>query len=74
MRLRNRVRLVREKLGVSQHELSRQTGLSRMTIRAVERDNGYVPNGSVMTRLSDALGETDLFWFEDDATRVEAVA
>jgi DNA-binding XRE family transcriptional regulator len=64
MRLRNRVLATREGLALSQHELSRRTGLSRMTLRAVERDDGYEPNSTVMTMLCEALDAPDLFWWE----------
>jgi len=64
MRLRNRVRERREQARISQHELSRMTGLSRMTIRAVERDDGYEPLATVMTVLCAALNDAELFWWE----------
>ena len=66
MKMRNRVLATRAEMGISQHELCRRTGLSRLTIRAVERDDGYTPNGAVMLRLSEALGAdmNSLFWSE----------
>ena len=75
MRLRNKVLKTRESLGISQHELSRRTGLSRMTLRAVERNDGYEPNSTVMTSLCEALDAPDLFWWERDAEpEAQAVA
>lgn len=72
MKLRNRVRQAREDKGLSQYDLSRSTGLSRVTIRAVERDDGYEPNSTVMTMLCQALDDPDLFWWERQPA--EAVA
>ena len=71
--LRNRVREVRTKLGISQRELVRRTGLSRQTLSAIERDNGYSPNGTVMASLGQALDADlgDLFWI--DTTEPEQV-
>ena len=71
MRLRNKVLAARDAKRLSQHELSRITGLSRMTLRAVERDDGYEPNSTVMTMLCTALDDPDLFWWErEPATAV----
>lgn len=66
MRLRNRVKTARRELDISQRELARRTGLSRLTIRAIERDNGYSPNGTVMVRIATALDSDiqTLFWSE----------
>jgi DNA-binding XRE family transcriptional regulator len=72
MRLRNRVLVKRAEQRISQHELSRRTGLSRMTLRAVERDDGYEPNSTVMTALCEALDDPDLFWWERES--VEAAS
>lgn len=72
MRLRNRVRKVREDKGQSQYDLSRGTGLSRVTIRAVERDDGYEPNSTVMTVLCEALDDPDLFWWEREPAQAAA--
>ena len=72
MRLRNKVLATREAKGISQHELSRKTGLSRMTLRAVERDDGYQPISTVMTMLCESLDDPDLFWWEREP--IEAVA
>lgn len=70
MQLRNKVLVTREARGISQHELSRMTGLSRMTLRAVERNDGYEPNSTVMTVLCAALDDPGLFWWEREPTAV----
>lgn len=69
MKLRNKVKATREAVGISQHALSLRTGLSRVTLRSIERDDGYTPNGSVMLKLASELGVSmnDLFWSESNA-------
>ncbi len=64
-RLRNRVRTIRAERGLSQRELCRMASVSRQTLSVIERDDGYTPTAAVMGRLSDALGDTDLFWREE---------
>lgn len=67
--LSNRIREIREQRGMSQRELGRLTGLSRQTLSAIERNDGYSPNGNVMVRLAEALGTPlqELFWSEPSA-------
>lgn len=74
MRLRNRVFEIRKALGLSQHQLSRLTGLSRMTIRAIERDMGHEASTDTQRKLCAALNRTDLFWMEREDTDPAAPA
>jgi putative transcriptional regulator len=73
--LRNSVKRTREELGLSQRELGRKTGLSRQTLSAIEQDDGYSPNASVMAAVAEALDAKlgDLFWL-DSEDRSEAIA
>ena len=64
MLLKNRVLVRRTALGISQHELSRRTGLSRVTIRAIERDPSHNVSAEVQRRLAEALDDPGLFWLE----------
>lgn len=65
-RLRNRVRAVRIEAGLSQRQLGLRTGLSRVTLRSIERDDGYTPNSAVLMKVAEALGQDmhELFWTE----------
>jgi DNA-binding XRE family transcriptional regulator len=76
MSIRNCVRLTRLRRRLSVTELHRRTGLTRQTIYAIERDNGYTPKADVMFRLSQALNEdvATLFWSEPERPRVVEVA
>lgn len=74
MRLRNRVREARVERGLNLSQLADAAGLSRPTVRAIERDDGYEPTASVMSKLCETLGTPDLFWFEEEAVPAEAVA
>lgn len=45
----------RIELGLSQHELSRRTGVPQATLSDIERGKCYEPRASVYVRLCDAL-------------------
>lgn len=64
MRLRNRVRVMRETAGLSQVELARKAGISRATLSYIEQDNGHQPRTRQVTALASALGDPALFWWE----------
>jgi transcriptional regulator with XRE-family HTH domain len=66
VRLRNRVRATRALRGITQSALAEWAGISRMTLRRVERDDGYVPWGTVMVALANALDDEGLWWMERD--------
>lgn len=72
MLLRNRVRERRLELHLTQRELARRTGLSRQTLSAIERNDGYSPVARVMATIAEALDCSigDLFWHVE----AEAVA
>lgn len=63
-RQRNRVRERREQAGLTQTELARRARVSRQTLSAIEKDDGYQPTAAVMGRLTDALADPRLFWRE----------
>lgn len=63
-RLRNRVRAKRQEQGLTQRQLLERARIARQTLVVLERDNGYEPTAAVMGRLSDAMGDPDLFWRE----------
>lgn len=68
MRLRNRVRATRVLQGINQSALARKAGISRMTLRRIERDDGYIPWGTVMVALAHALNDETVWWMERDGT------
>lgn len=71
-RLRNRVREVRENLGISKSALARTANLSRQTIITLERDDGYRPTSEVMLTLCEVLGSDlgSLFWSDNESDAV----
>jgi DNA-binding XRE family transcriptional regulator len=64
MRFRNRVRQVRVASGASTYDIWRATGISRVTLRKIERDDGYQPRTRTVARLMEHFGRMDLFWYE----------
>jgi putative molybdopterin biosynthesis protein len=72
--MRNSLREVRTRLGISQQELAARAGVSRQTVSGVEAGL-YAPSAPVALRLARALGcrVEDLFWLEQDLPSVEAV-
>lgn len=68
VRLRVRLRQVRERLFVTQEELSERTGLSRATISRIE-SGLQRPRISTVRKLADALGvpPDDLVDWSDEA-------
>lgn len=63
-KLRNRVRAVRASRSITQADLAKAAQVSRQTLSDIEQDDGYEPIAAVMRRLSDALEDPELFWFE----------
>lgn len=63
-RIRNRVRALRGERQITQAELARMATVSRQTLSDIEQDDGYEPQAGVIRRLSDALGDPGLFWWE----------
>lgn len=54
--MRNRLRAERLAQNVTIADLARRSDVSRQTIYSIENDLSYTPLGSVMGRLSRALG------------------
>ena len=71
--LRNQLKAVRTRLGVSQSELAKIAGIARQTIGGIEAGT-YSLSLSVALRLAKALGCAieELFWLEGDLPTVEA--
>lgn len=72
--VRNRVETVRREAGLSQRALARESGVTPLILRFIERDTGYEPNLSVARRICEVLGRTDLFWFESIARQEETAS
>jgi molybdate-binding protein/DNA-binding XRE family transcriptional regulator len=70
----NNLKSIRTRLGMSQQELANIAGVTRQSIGGVESGQ-YAPSVSISLRLAKALGcqVEDLFWFEEDLPKVEAV-
>lgn len=64
--IKNKVRLYRNKKGLSQTDLARLVGVSRNSISSIERSE-YVPTLKTAFKLSKILkvSITDIFSFED---------
>jgi molybdate-binding protein/DNA-binding XRE family transcriptional regulator len=71
--LRNNLKSIRTRLGMSQQDLANQAGVTRQTISGVESGQ-YAPSVAITLRLAKALGcqVEDLFWFEQDLPEIEA--
>lgn len=65
--MKNTIREGRKALGISQERLSRQCGVSRQTVNAIE-NNKYDPTLALAFRLAKALGTTVDRLFEPDGT------
>ena len=69
--LRNRLKVARAELDLSQDQLARMAGVSRQTISSIETGQ-YCPSTLLALVLSRTLGKRfeDLFWLEgeDDAS------
>jgi DNA-binding XRE family transcriptional regulator len=65
-RMVNGVRSRRQALGMSLSELARRSTVNRLTLRMIERNDGYAPSGTVMLLIAQALSQSvqDLFWSE----------
>ena len=71
--LRNNLKSIRTRLGMSQQDLAKLAGVTRQTISGVESGQ-YAPSVTITLHLAKALGcqVEDLFWFEPDLPEVEA--
>lgn len=72
-RLRNNLREVRTRLGMSQQDVASLAGVTRQTISGVESEL-FAPSAAVAVKIARALGcrVEDLFWFEEDTPEIEA--
>ncbi|MEH2352166.1 substrate-binding domain-containing protein [Nostoc sp.] len=72
--LRNNLKSIRTRLGMSQQDLANIANVTRQTISGVE-SGLYAPSVAITLRLAKALGcqVEDLFWLERDLPEVEAV-
>ncbi len=72
--LRNSLKSIRTRLGMSQQDLASLAGVTRQTISGVESGQ-YAPSVAITLRLAKALGcqVEDLFWLEVDLPEIEAV-
>lgn len=55
--MRNRIRIERAILDISQEELARRTGVSRQTIHAIENGK-YVPSAILALKVAASFGKT----------------
>ena len=72
--LRNNLKSIRTRLGMSQQDLANLAGVTRQTISGVESGQS-APSVAMTLRLAKALGchVEDLFWFEQELPEVEAI-
>ncbi|MEH2329857.1 substrate-binding domain-containing protein [Nostoc sp.] len=72
--LRNNLKSIRTRLGMSQQDLANIANVTRQTISGVESGQ-YAPSVAITLRLAKALGcqVEDLFWLERDLAEIEAV-
>ena len=72
--LRNNLKSIRTRLGMSQQDLANIASVTRQTISGVESGQ-YAPSVAITLRLAKALGcqVEDLFWLERDLPQIEAV-
>jgi len=72
--LRNSVRQVRMRLGLSQQELADQVGISRQAVSAIEAGQS-APSTAVSLRMARILGSRieELFWFDEETPELEAL-
>lgn len=72
--LRNNLKSIRTRLGMSQQDLASLAGVTRQTISGVESGQ-CSPSVAMTLRLASSLGcqVEDLFWFEQDLPEVEAI-
>lgn len=72
--LRNNLKSIRTRLGMSQQDLANIANVTRQTISGVE-SGLYAPSVAITLRLAKALGcqVENLFWLERDLPEIEAV-
>lgn len=72
--LRNQLKAIRTRLGLSQQELALSAGVARQTIGGIENGD-YAPSAAVALRLAKTLDcrMEDIFWLEAEDILLEAV-
>ena len=55
--MKNRLKEIREKKGMSQEELSEKSGVSRTTISELETEKKEVTTNITLEKIASALGE-----------------
>ena len=72
--LRNNLKSIRTRLGMSQQDLANIASVTRQTISGVESGQ-YAPSVAIALRIAKALGcqVEDLFWQDQDLPQVEAI-
>lgn len=65
--MKNRIKVGRAELNITQQELARRIGVSRQTINAMELGK-YVPSTVLALRLSELFGKSvnEIFSIEED--------
>nr|MDQ2732158.1 helix-turn-helix domain-containing protein [Armatimonadota bacterium] len=73
--LKNNVKALRTRMGLSQQRLAEGAGVTRQTVSGLE-GGLYAASAAVALRLARELGcrVEELFWLDDDFPKVEAVA
>ncbi|MEE9373526.1 MAG: helix-turn-helix transcriptional regulator [Saprospiraceae bacterium] len=61
--MRNRIKVERAILDITQDELAKRTGVSRQTINSIEK-NRYVPSTVLALKLSKVFGKNVNAFFE----------
>ncbi len=71
--LRNELKAIRTRLGISQQDLAKAAGIARQTIGGIESEL-YAPSAMVALRLAKALGCSmeELFWLDGVDSVLEA--
>ena len=53
--MKNRLRALREQIGITQEELSRKSGVSRPTISAIESNQEYITTNITLEKIARAI-------------------
>jgi len=72
--LRNNLKSIRTRLGMSQQDLANIAGVTRQTISGIESEQ-YAPSVAITLRLAKSLGcqVEDLFWIEQELPEITAI-
>ena len=62
--MKNKIKEIREELGISQEELAEKSGISRTTISELETEKKEVTTNTTLEKIASALGKkvTDIFF------------